>query len=94
MPNQTNLTTEQLPSSHLDNLHRIESTNAKVTLLEHNLNTRRITALVHLGDMVVKVDKRRDRSLTAETGLSDAVLEMALEDRLNKRANIVWELGK
>ena len=65
-----------------------------VMLLEHNLNTRRITALVHLGDMVVKVDKRRDRNLTEETGLSEAVYNMALEDRENSRANIVWELGK
>lgn len=65
-----------------------------VMLLEHNLNTRRITALVHLGDMVVKVDKRRDRNLTEESGLSEAVYNMALEDRENNRANIVWELGK
>lgn len=65
-----------------------------VMLLEHNLNTRRITALVHFGDMVVKVDKRRDRNLTEETGLSKAVYDMALEDRENSRANIVWELGK
>lgn len=65
-----------------------------VTILEHNLIENRVTALVHLGDKVVKVNKRRDRGLDHESGLQDLILSLAKEDLKFKRAEIIWELGK
>lgn len=65
-----------------------------VTILEHNLIERRATALVHLGDKVVKIKKRRDRGLDHETGLQELILAMAKEDVVAKRADIVWSLGE
>lgn len=65
-----------------------------VTILEHNLVERRVSALVHLGDKVVKIKKRRDRGLDHETGLQDLLLELAKEDVVAKRADVVWSLGE
>lgn len=65
-----------------------------VTILEHNLIENRVTALVHLGDKVVKVNKRRDRGLDHESGLQELILAHAKEDLAANRADIIWELGK
>lgn len=65
-----------------------------VTILEHNLIERRVTALVHLGDKVVKVKKRRDRGLDHRTGLQQLIQDLAEEDVSAGRADIVWSLGE
>lgn len=65
-----------------------------VTILEHNKIRRRATALVHLGDKVIKVKQRRDRGLDHETGLQELMLALAKEDLTAGRANIIWELGE
>ena len=77
----------------LREVNTIENTGV-VTILEHNLIERRATALVHLGDKVVKIKKRRDRGLDHETGLQELILEMAKEDVAANRADIVWSLGE
>ncbi len=65
-----------------------------VTILEHNKIDCRVTALVHLGNMVVKITKRRDRGLDHTTGLAELILQLAREDLANGRAEVIWELGK
>lgn len=65
-----------------------------VTILEHNLIENRVTGLVHLGDKVVKVNKRRDQGLDHESGLQELILAHAKEDLAANRADIIWELGK
>lgn len=77
----------------LREVNTIENTGV-VTILEHNLIERRATALVHLGDKVVKIKKRRDRGLDHDTGLQDLLLELAKEDVAAKRADVVWMLGE
>lgn len=71
----------------------IENTGV-VTILEHNLIERRVTALVHLGDKVVKVKKRRDRGLDYQNGLQDLIQDLAEEDVAAGRADIVWSFGE
>lgn len=65
-----------------------------VTILDHNLIERRVTALVHLGDKVVKVKKRRDRGLDYRTGLQQLIQDLAEEDVSAGRADVVWSLGE
>lgn len=64
------------------------------TILEHDQTTGRFTGLVHMGDKLVKVAKRRDRGLTHDTGLSELLQQLAEEDVREGRADLVWELGK
>lgn len=64
------------------------------TILEHDQTTSRFTGLVHMGDKLVKVSKRRDRGLTHETGLRGLLQQLAEEDVREGRADLVWELGK
>lgn len=65
-----------------------------VTILEHNRIDQRATGLVHLGDKVVKITKRRDRGFDHTTGLPELILQLAREDLANGRAEVIWELGK
>lgn len=65
-----------------------------VTILEHNKILKRVTALVHLGDKVVKIDKRRDHDKDIDQGLQELVLGMVHEDIAAERAEIIWELGE
>lgn len=63
------------------------------TILEHDMTSNRVTGLVHLGDKLVKITKRRDRGLTHETGLDNLLVELAEEDLEAGRADLVWQLG-
>lgn len=71
----------------------IENTGV-VTILEHNKIDQRVTGLIHLGDKLVKITKRRDRGLDRTTGLQELLLQLAKEDLANGRAELIWELGK
>lgn len=85
-----------LPVAKLNNTKEITTiaNTGIVTILEHNRIEQRATALVHLGDKVIKIKKRRDRGLDHQTGLQDLLLDMAKEDLAAGRADIVWELGE